>query len=356
MATATETTTLATREEEAHELSVTPQQAMAAKEIEGAIIVARKFPRNEDACRSRVMASCARHTFACQTIYGFPRGGKQIEGPSVNLAREMARCWGNVRYGFDVVHDDEESRTIRAWAWDVETNTRRSQDASFKKLIYRRSGGWQIPDERDLRELTNKHGETAVRNCLLHVMPPDLAEDAMVASRETMHSDAASNPETARKRVVDAFRTVGVTVEDLEAYLNHPLRQIMPDEITKLRTIWKSISDGNSRWAEYAKTDNGDKPNEVENGATMDDLAKPAEPGPAADLPSNPPTPEEVAADRAQLADEFAQGFGQIDQASRVAPLWEDVLAAIAGGRLAPEQKGPLAELANAAKDRLSKV
>jgi len=349
--TVTETTELAVREEQSHELAVTPRQAMAAKEIEGAIIVARRFPRNEDSSRSRVIASCARATFAGQTIWKYPRGKKDIQGPTVKLAREMARCWGNIRYGFDVVHDDEESRTIQAWAWDVETNTRRSQDATFKKLVYRTTGGWVKPDERDLRELTNKHGETAVRNCLLHVMPPDLAEDAMVASRKTLTLNAAADPDKARKLVADGFSKIGVTVEDLEVYLDHPLRQMTPDEVADLRAIWKSISDGNSKWVEYVKKEPDDKPANVQGGATVDDLVKPA-PEP----PLNPPTLAEINAAQAQLCEQFAEQLANANLPVEVLAIRDQIAAALRAKSITDSQYAELGELEIAAKERLNKA
>lgn len=251
MSTTTEETALATRREESTELAITAQQAMAEKEIEASIIVANRFPRNEDAVYERVMKSCSRFNFAAMACYSYPRGGQQIQGPSVNLARETARLWGNIRYGAEIVHDDETSRTVRGWAWDVQTNARESQDATFRKLIYRKKTGWQTPDERDLRELTNKHAAIAVRNCLLHLMPPDLIDDAIAAAKRTLKSDAGRDPDEARKRLVRAFLALGVSVGDLELYLGHPLRQITAAEIADLRGVYKSILDGNSLWKEH---------------------------------------------------------------------------------------------------------
>jgi hypothetical protein len=269
MSTVTETTALATRQEQHGELAITPQQAMAQKEIEGALVFARRFPRSEDDARARLLDSCKRQKFADMVRYSYPRGGAQVEGPSVYLAREAARLWGNLRYGFDIVHDDAEIRTVRAWAWDLETNTRRQIDATFKKLIYRKKGGWQAPDERDIRELTNKQGETAVRNCLLHLLPPDLVDDAIEEALKTLRNDAAKDPAEARKRLVGAFRAIGVTAAELERYLGHGLEVITPDEIADLRGVWKSISDGNSKWAEYLRTE---EPVATQTGATMEDL------------------------------------------------------------------------------------
>jgi hypothetical protein len=262
------------QETSGRELAVASQQAMAEKEIEAAIIVANRFPRDEDRAYGAVLKSCGRFTFASLACYSFPRGGQQIEGPSVNLAREMARCWGNCRFGFDIVYDDETTRTVRGWAWDVQTNARASQDATFAKLIYRRKGGWVKPDERDLRELTNKHGAICERNALLHLMPPDLVEDAIRQSKETLANDAAKDPDEARKRLIKAFGVIGVPVEELERHLGHPLKQISPQEMADLRGVWKSISDGNSTWAEYCPPE-AKQPTQTEGGATMEDLTKP---------------------------------------------------------------------------------
>lgn len=236
-----------------HELAVSAQEASAQRAIEVSMAIAQRFPRNEDAAFARVIRSCNRTTFADLAVYSFPRGGSVVEGPSVNLAREIGRCWGNIQYGTDIVHDSDESRTVRAWAWDMETNTRRNQDATFKKLIYRKGKGWVAPDERDLRELTNKHGETALRNCLLHLVPPDLVEDALTACRETLKRDATKDPDAARKGVIKAFSGLGIKVEDLEQFLGHRLSLITAEEIAQLRSIWKSISDGNSKWSEYVQ-------------------------------------------------------------------------------------------------------
>lgn len=299
MSTTTETA-LATVETHTGEIAVTAQEAMACKEIEAAIIVARKFPRNEEAAFARVIRSCGRWSFACKVSYSYPRGGQQVEGGSVDLAREVARCWGNLRFGADVIYDDGDDRTVRCWAWDLETNVKEFQDVRFKKLIYRKKEGWKKPDERDLLELTNRQSAKGVRNCILHVTPPDLKDDAIKAAKQTLAKDAAKDPEESRKRLTVAFSTVGVKVEDLEEYLGHPVRQITPDEIAELRGIWKSISDGNSVWAEYV----GDKqPPQDPDAApvTVDDLLgksgqtdKPTEPtskAPTTPEPESTPAP-----------------------------------------------------------------
>jgi hypothetical protein len=248
-----EKTGLSTRSEQEFELATSSAEATARYEMEGAIVMARRFPRNEDKAFSSIMKACSRPTFAADCCYSFPRGGEAIEGPSVYLAREAARCWGNIRYGVDIIRDDAGNRQIRGWAWDMETNTRVAAEDSFAKLAYRKKGGWVKPDERELRELTNRRAAIMIRNCILSLIPSDLIEDAVKESKKTLEKGAAANPDEARKLVIKAFAAIGVPVDELEKYLKHPLAQSSPAEIANLRTVYKSISDGNSKWSEYVE-------------------------------------------------------------------------------------------------------
>jgi len=248
-----EETALANTEQSTGELAPSGAMASAQHEIQSAIIVAQKFRRNEDGAYSRLMKSCTRPSFAEEATYSFPRGGATVEGPSVNLAREFARVWGNVRYGLEVVREDDESRQIRGWAWDLETNIKVSAEDEFKKLIFRKQGGWVKPDERDLRELTNRRGAILVRNCLLQILPRDFVEDAVAKVKETLKGGVTANPDAAKKKILGAFSELNVSGEMLEAFLGHPVGQATPDEIAGLRGIYQSIRDGNSTWADYQK-------------------------------------------------------------------------------------------------------
>lgn len=236
-----------------NELATAGAAASAQHEIQSAIIIARKFPRNEEQCFQELMAACKRPSFAEDATYSFPRGDAQVEGPSVNLAREAGRIWGNIRFGLYIVREDEESMLIRGWAWDIQKNTKVEHDDSFKKLIQRKGKGWVVPDERDLRELTNRRGAILVRNSLLQVMPKDLIEDALYQCSQTLEDKTSKDPEAAKKRLLVDFATINVTVEMLEKRLGHPFAQASPKELTELRGICNSIQNGNSTWAEYVK-------------------------------------------------------------------------------------------------------
>lgn len=92
-----EDTGLSTRTSGSTELAPTGAAAEKQFEIQSAIVVARRFPRNEDQAFAKLMRSCARTSFAEDTVYNFPRAGQAVSGPSVNLAREAARLWRSIR-------------------------------------------------------------------------------------------------------------------------------------------------------------------------------------------------------------------------------------------------------------------
>lgn len=253
-----------------NELAQSSAAASAQHEIQSAIIIARKFPRNEEACFQRLMKAAMRPSFAEDATYSFPRGGQDVTGPSVNLAREAARLWGNIRFGLYVVRDDEDTRLIRGFAYDVEHNVKVEVEDDFRKLIQRKvkegpekgKAVWVIPDERDLRELTNRRGAILLRNALLQVMPKDLIEDALYQCSKTLETEATSNPDGERKRLLLDFGSLNIAVEQIEQKLGHAFAQSTPKELAELRGICKSIQDGHTTWAEYVK---GPEPKPVDD-------------------------------------------------------------------------------------------
>jgi len=219
--------------------------------IEAAVILSKRFPRNEEKAYAGIMRACKRPSFAEDAVYAFPRGDKTVTGPSINLAREAARLWGNIRFGWDVVTLTDDTVKIRAWAWDMETNTYNSIEDEFARLVYRKKGGWVVPDERDLRELTNRRSAIAVRNCLLQLIPKDFVEDAMAQSSLTAKGKAEKDIGETIKGTIKAFQTLNVSVEELERYLGHDLKSATPDELVQLQQIGKAIKDGQATKAEF---------------------------------------------------------------------------------------------------------
>jgi hypothetical protein len=236
--------------------------AREESESKAALFLARQFPRNEVDSYNRAMKSAQRPAFAETCVYAFPRGSTTVEGPSVDLARELARCWGNVRYGLRVVTEDEERIHIKGFAWDLESNNYVEAEDKFQKLIQRKQGRgpgaatiWVKPDERDLRELVNRRGAICVRNAILQLMPPDIVDEMLNKAKETTRRAARGEIEQDRdsavRRMAAAFNQLGVTTQMIAEKLGHELSLIDGAELAELRAIYKSLSDGNSRRHEH---------------------------------------------------------------------------------------------------------
>ena len=223
-------------------------------ELQAMFAVAHNRGRSELDGYNRAMSSCERPAFADGTTYNFPRGGKAISGPSVKLARELARVWGRIAFDLRIVDVSDEQVHIRAVALDLVHVTRVAMEDKFSRKIQRRqrdgSTQWVEPDERDLRELINRRGAILVRNCLLQLLPPDLVEDAVAKASATLVSAASGDLQKNRSEVVKAllasFDKVGVKQVQIEEHIGSPIAKLTPTQCQKLRAIYQSLVDGHT--------------------------------------------------------------------------------------------------------------
>jgi len=264
--------------------------AEAVAEIQAAYTMALRNQRDEDQCFERVVATFDRFGMAEASIYKFPRGGQDIEGKSVGLARECARIWKNVRYGCRVVRETADNVQLRACAVDLETGTFAELEDTFSKRIQRKvwdEGSrrkvtqWVRPDERDLRELLFRRGAILERNCLLKVLPRWLTDEAFrVAKARRVNPKGLSTEERCRQAIT-AFKEIGVTVEMLNAWAGGVLsRKANNEMLAELQGIYQSIHDGNSHVEEHFDPE----PSEVQE--------KPKPKGKGADKPKAEPKPK----------------------------------------------------------------
>ena len=61
-----------------------------AQEVQAAMVIAKRFPRNEVDSFNRILRSCQRKSLAETATYEYPRGGAKVTGPSIRLAEAMA--------------------------------------------------------------------------------------------------------------------------------------------------------------------------------------------------------------------------------------------------------------------------
>lgn len=231
--------------------TVNIEQSRAVTEAQGKLILAKKFPRDEALAYSKIMNSCSRPTLAASGEYAYPRGDKTVSGPSIRLAEELARCWGNIEYGIRELSRQQGNSEMEAYAWDLETNTFSSQKFTVRHIRDKKGGGQALTEERDIYELTANMGGRRLRSRLLAILPPDLVEAAVGQCRKTLAGDTSLPLADRVRALVDAFSQQGVTEKHLRAYLNKSLDEILPEEIATLRGVYNSIKNGQAAVGDF---------------------------------------------------------------------------------------------------------
>jgi hypothetical protein len=267
------------------------ESSRAVAEAQGKLVIAKRFPRNEARAYSKIIDSCKRVGLAEEATYSFPRGGQTVSGPSIRLAEELARVWGNIDYGIRELSRRDGLSEMEAYAWDLETNTSSSQKFSVRHIRDTKGGGIELKDERDIYELTANQGARRLRARILSILPPDIVEAALSECRRTLAGGNDEPIADRARKMIKAFGKFGVTAAMIEARLAHSLDTILPDEIADLQGIFNSLKSGMSKagdWFGGAKPEReaSDILDAPPNAATTSTRARKA--SPATDTPAEP--------------------------------------------------------------------
>lgn len=225
-------------------------QQRAIAEVQAAMVIARMNPRDPIAAMDRILNACTRPTLANAAVYQYSRGGSDVSGPSIRLAEAMAQQWGNFQFGIRELEQRNGESTVQAFAWDVETNTRREVTFQVPHVRHTRQGAKRLEDPRDIYEMVANQGSRRLRACILAVIPGDVTEAAVAQCETTMHTTADTSAEAVAK-LVQAFAGYGVTREQIEKRIQRRLDAIQPAQVVSLRKVYASLRDGMSVAADW---------------------------------------------------------------------------------------------------------
>lgn len=218
----------------------------AIQEVQAAMIIAQRFPRNKKECTDDILKSCMRETLAEEALYSYSRGGSEITGPSIRLAESIAQGWRNMQFGIRELSQHDGESTVEAFAWDLETNTRQTKVFHVPHKRYTKKGSYPLTDPRDIYETVANHGARRLRNCILGIIPGDVIDAAKKQCELTLQASADTSPE-AMKNMLTKFSDMQVTREMLEDYIGCRIEAIKPAQVVALRKIYNSIKDGYSK-------------------------------------------------------------------------------------------------------------
>lgn len=217
-----------------------------AQEVQAAMVVAKHFPRVPQESMSRILESCMRPTLAESATYEYSRGGSKINGPSIRLAECIAQNWGNIDFGFLELDRKNGESTVMAYAWDLETNTRRSLIFTVRHVREANGGSYPVTSERDIYEIVANQAQRRVRACILALIPGDVIDNALRQCELTLKTKAQGVPiEKRREDTVAAFAEYNVTPEMLAAFCQKKSVDFLDDvDLRKLRRAYTSLKDG----------------------------------------------------------------------------------------------------------------
>ena len=221
------------------------EQARAVAEVQAAVIVAQQVPRDMDRAWAEMRQTCGRLATANRAFYSVPNRG---QGPSVHLARELARIWGNVQYGVvELRRDDAAGESeIEAFAWDVQTNTRSKRGFVAPHQRMKGKERQKLTDLGDVYLNNQNVGARAVRECIFTVLPSDFVAEAEDLCRATIERGDGAPLDQRVQRMIDAFAGIKVTVKQLEERIGRKRGQWTAADVAQTGVVFQSIQRGDT--------------------------------------------------------------------------------------------------------------
>lgn len=225
------------------------EQARAVAEVAAAVQVAQQNPRDMNRAWAEMKASCGRLSLAERAFYSVPnRGGSK---PSVHLARELARIWGNLDYGVhELSRDDVRAVSeVRCYAWDQQTNVRSSRtiQVPHQRMVKNKATGAQerkpLIDLGDVYLNNQNVGARAVRESIFTVLPADFVAEAQDICRATIRNgDGKPLPERITNMVARFKEELGVDVRRIETRVGSKRGQWTAADVAELAVVFGSIT------------------------------------------------------------------------------------------------------------------
>lgn len=225
------------------------EQSRAMAEVQAAVVVAQQRPRDTQRALAEMRDSCAQMRLAERAFYRYSRGGSQVSGPTVHLARELARVWGNVQYGMaELSRDDGHGQSeMQAWAWDLQTNTRSSQVFIVPHMRDKKGGPERLTDMRDIYEMNTNQGARRLRQAIWSVLPPWLVEEAEELCAATLQNGGGVPMAQRVANCLGFLEGLGVSRGRVETKVGRPAADWTPHDVATLGVIYKSIQRGETR-------------------------------------------------------------------------------------------------------------
>ncbi|EIW6162721.1 hypothetical protein MF451_003718 [Salmonella enterica subsp. enterica serovar Saintpaul] len=227
--------------------AVTIEAQRAITEAQSKIQLAKMFPRNETEAFNKLIFSCSHPGFAEEAFYSLPRGSQKISGPSIRLAEEIARLYGNFTYGHRELSRSNGKSEVEVFAWDVENNNYTSRQITVVHVQDTKNGSYALHSQADIDTRIANIASKQLRGRILSLIPKWMLSEAVAKCRETLAGgqDKAQRDQRVQS-LIARFAQKGVDKDALEKYLGHPVKLITDDEMADLFGVYTAIKEGSS--------------------------------------------------------------------------------------------------------------
>jgi hypothetical protein len=217
------------------------EQARAVAEVQAAVTVAQRFPRDMGRANAEMRDACGRMALAERAFYTVPNRGN---GPTVHLARELARIWGNVDFGMRELRRDDAAgeSEIQAFSWDQQTNVRSTRTFIVPHARMKAGKRERLTDLGDIYLSNQNVAARAVRECIFTVLPMSFTEEAQSLCRHTLEHGEGKPLEQRVDEMVAGFAALGVKVDQIEQKLGRKRGSWTATDVAQMRISYTTIT------------------------------------------------------------------------------------------------------------------
>lgn len=231
------------------------EQSRAVQEVQAALIIAKKFPRDTTAAYNNLIEACKRASLARSATYSYKRGNAVISDASIRLAEVMAQTYGNLDFGVRELERRTGLSICESYCWDMQTNVKQKKVFEVPHEMKANGVIKKLNDPRDIYELVANQGARRLRACILGIIPADFKEGALNQVKLTISNPKDRPVGDIIREMVVAFKTsFQVTQEMIEEKLGHPVGEMTRDELFDFQGIFNALKDGQSKRSDWFGT------------------------------------------------------------------------------------------------------
>lgn len=208
------------------------------------LAAAQARPRNIERATENALYACAQSELADIALYEYLDGdGRRVTGPTITLARELLRSWGNAYTTMIELHRADNQSQMLTWAWDIEGNVWADRRVIVPHVRTTQAGEQPVTDVRELTGLLNDVTARRQRRCILDVLPSWYVAKAKNKVWETLTQSDIPFEERSVALVAD-FAEYGIDDRQLAEKLDMPFERWSELTLARLRVLYNSLALG----------------------------------------------------------------------------------------------------------------